>query len=599
MQNARALLLEMTVGRIRILNDHLVNRIAAGEVVERPASVVKELVENAIDAGAASIRLEIEGGGKSRILVADDGSGMDRDDAVLALERHATSKIARFEDLAAVPTLGFRGEALPSIAAVARFTLRTAREAGEGTEVEVRGGKIVAVREIAHARGTVVDVSSLFFNVPARRKFLRSDSTELSHVVRVVVRQALARHAVGFHLAHHGRSVLDLPPVADPETRAAAVLGSRTAGNTIPFRVEGPGLVVHGLAGRPVDSHPGRELQYFFVNGRPVQDRVLLHAVSVAYGNTMPRDRYPAVILHVDLDPREVDVNVHPQKSQVRFGRTEVVHEAVREAIASALSHARAGPDLGNLRAHPLQRVVAALERHVGTAVGERAAAPWAAASRSGEPPSGSGLRSELPGRDAEFREPIAQSLPRFQIRDSYIVAEDASGLVLVDQHAAHERVLFERYLADAERDEVAVQPLLFPVVKELTPQEMATLEEESPEFERLGFRVAPFGGGTARIDAVPAVAAGLDAGDLLRELLGEAREARTVRSAAPELRRRLVTTAACHAAIKIRQPLSTDSMKTLLDDLALTRNPTTCPHGRPILFRLTLEEIERAFRRR
>jgi DNA mismatch repair protein MutL len=564
------------VGRIRVLDDHLVNRIAAGEVVERPASVVKELVENSLDAGASSIEIRVEDGGRRRIVVADDGEGMERDDALLALERHATSKLRDFDDLAAIATLGFRGEALPSIAAVSRFVLSTAARDALATEIEVRAGRIIGVREVARHRGTTVEVGGIFFNVPARRKFLRAAPTELAHTVRTVAHYALAHPTVRFTVDHDGRRVIDAPKATDRSERIAQVHGRALAEKMVPFSLELGGVGVSGFAGRPVDASARRDVQHVFVNGRLVRDRVLAHAIAAAYGDTLARGLYPAVILFVDIDPSRVDVNVHPQKTEVRFDRSSDVHDAVRAAVASALSHDVAVPRLQDLRP---------------VSVAEAPAPVYE--------PRGFDARPSLLGEGSAAVDAGRKAVPLAQYKDSYIVAQDREGLLLVDQHVAHERVLFERFLAEAERGEVHVQRLLFPRTIEVPIDEALVLASEAEEFGRLGFLLEPFGGNAVKLDGVPAFAKDVDPDRLLRGLLGEAARTRSAATGAGELRRRLVTSAACQAAIKVNYPLAHEGMQRLLDDLFLTENPTTCPHGRPIIFRLTLEEIERAFRRR
>jgi DNA mismatch repair protein MutL len=582
------------VGRIQVLDDHLVNRIAAGEVVERPASVVKELIENSLDAGSSAIEVIVEDGGRRRIVVSDDGTGMDRDDALLALERHATSKLRHFEDLAAIATLGFRGEALPSIAAVSRFLIRTAVRDGEATEIEVRGGRIVGVREVDRPKGTTIEVGGLFFNVPARRKFLRAPATELAHVVRAVSHQALAHPAVRMLLTHDGRRLLDAPAAPDRTERIGHVHGRELASKLIPFAGEHAGIRVTGFAGRPVDAMGRRDAQHVFVNGRLVSDRVVSHAIGQAYGNTVARGLYPAVVVFVDIDPGRVDVNVHPQKTEVRFDRSSEVHEAVRAAVSSALGGSAAVPALDELfparaEAAPAASIAAAISRFA--AVAETGARPYAVEDRS---PPRSFLEPDSPAVD-----PGRRAVPLAQYKDSYIVAADRDGMLIVDQHVAHERVLFERYLAEAEAGEVEVQRLLFPRTIELTADEAVTLEAEAAEFTRLGFLLESFGGRSVKLDGVPAFAKDVAPERLVRELLGEAGRTRTAATGIAELRRKLVTSASCQAAIKVNYPLTRDGMQRLLDDLFLTENPTTCPHGRPILFRLTLDEIERAFRRR
>lgn len=576
------------LGRIRVLDDAVVNRIAAGEVVERPASVLKELLENALDAGARSIDVLLEGGGKRRIRVADDGEGMDRDDCLLAVERHATSKIGREHPLVGIETFGFRGEALPSIAAVSRFLLRSAVRDGEGTEVEIRGGRIAGVREVAAPRGTTVEVAALFFNVPARRKFLRTDPTELQRAARVASHVALSLPALALRLVHDGRVLLDLPPSRDLGERVARVLGESEAARLVRVERSGSGLALHGFVGRPVDAGTRREPFRIFVNGRPVQDRVLSHAIAEAYGNATPKGRFPTVFVFLQIDPSRVDVNVHPQKAEVRFARPSEVHDFVRDAVASAFASAGAVPTLGDLRPNAVPPAPAPASPSLAFgAVREPAAADlWRAAPPTAE-------------ARAEREDTVGSARALAQYLDSYIVAADAEGLVLVDQHVAHERVLFERYLRDAEADRVTTQRLLFPVVVELSPDDVVLAETEAEEMRRLGFELHAFGQDAVRIEGIPSIAAGLDPVALLRELLGEASRTRSARAGAESLRHRLVTTAACHAAIKIHHPLRLEGMQALLDDLFLTANPTTCPHGRPIFFRLDRETIERAFRRR
>jgi DNA mismatch repair protein MutL len=583
------------VGRIRVLDDHLVNRIAAGEVVERPASVVKELVENSLDAGASSIEVRVEDGGRRRIVVADDGEGMERDDALLALERHATSKLRSFKDLAAIATLGFRGEAIPSIAAVSRFLLKTAARDGYATEIEVNGGRIEGVREADRARGTTVEVGGLFFNVPARRKFLRSSSTELSHIVRTMAHYALAHPSIRFLLEHEGRRLVDAAKAGERSERIAQIHGRELAEKMVPFAEESSGVRVSGFAGRPVDASTRRDSQHVFVNGRLVSDRLLAHAISAAYGNTLARGLYPAALVFVEIEPSRVDVNVHPQKTEVRFDRSSEVHDAVRAAVASALSHGLAVPRLDDLRSASLPPVAyrasveAALTRYA--AVAEAPVRGYATPELAAP--------SSLLDEGSAALDPGRRAVPLAQYKDSYIVAQDREGLLLVDQHVAHERVLFERYMDETERGDVHVQRLLFPRTIELAADEAVVFESEAGEFGRLGFVVEAFGGNAVKLDGVPAFAKDVPPDRLLRELLGEAARTRSAATGASELRRRLVTSAACQAAIKVNYPLTREGMQRLLDDLFLTENPTTCPHGRPIIFRLTLEDIERAFRRR
>ncbi len=521
----------------------------------------------------------------------------------MSVERHATSKLRSTDDLERIATFGFRGEALCSIAAVSVFRLRTQSEGFAGTELAIRGGAIESEGEVAGTRGTRIQVDRLFYNVPARRKFLRADSTELAHIVRLVTRTALARPATRFRLDHAGQALLDTPPAAGLAERLAQIFGRERARKMLPFELESEGLRIHGYAGRPVDALPRRDSQHIFVNGRIVSDRVLQHAVNAAYGETMPRGRYPALVLFVDADASMVDVNVHPQKSEVRFSASQQVHETVRLAVRSALQDAAVVPELAELR--PAEGGESPPPRGIGDATLAylRRSRNDPATQRAwgvGEPGASPIARPATPLIDRpRVRDDDSAAMPLGQYLESYIVAQDREGILLVDQHAAHERVLFEKYLADAEHDEVEVQALMFPLTIELAPDEHAWLLSEIREFERLGFHLEPFGGTTVRLTAIPAVAAGSEPSDLIRELLGQAGAASSATRDTGALRRRLITTAACHAAIKVNYPLSRPAMQRLLDDLFRVENPSTCPHGRPALFRLSLDEIERAFRRR
>ena len=592
------------MSRIQRLPGHVIDRIAAGEVVERPVSVVKELLENSLDAGAGDIRIELRNGGKSSIVVDDDGHGMSTPEARLAVTRHATSKLRSADDLQHITTFGFRGEALSSIAAVSVFQLRTQCEGSAGTELSLRGGELESEREVAGARGTRIRIERLFFNVPARRKFLRADATELAHIVRLVTRTALVHPQARFRLEHAGQSVLDTPAATDSLTRLAQIFGRERAGKMLPFELESDGLKDHGFAGRPVDGLPRRDSQHVFVNARIVSDRMLQHAINAAYGETMPRGRYPALVLFLDADPELVDVNVHPQKSEVRFAASQQVHETVRHAIRSALQGAAVVPELSELRP-ATQEHGARMPSGIGDATlaylqRQRDASGSLPSWSTREPGSSPVSRPTTPLIDrGELRDADCAAMPLGQYLESYIVAQDRAGILLVDQHAAHERVLFEKYLADADGDVVEVQTLMFPLTLELAADEHAWLLAELGEFSRLGFRIEPFGGTTVRVRAIPAIAGGSEPEELIRELLGQASEAKNATRDTRELRRRMITTAACHAAIKVNYPLSRAAMQRLLDDLFRVENPSTCPHGRPALFRIGLDEIERAFRRR
>jgi DNA mismatch repair protein MutL len=612
--DARLTALGRLMSRIQHLSDEVIDRIAAGEVVERPSSVVKELPENSLDAGAHRVFVQLVNGGKNRIVVDDDGRGMNPADAKRAVERHATSKLTQVEDLDQIATFGFRGEALSSIAAVSIFRLTTAEREAPGWTLSIRGGSIEDEAECAPSPGTRIEVDRLFFNVPARRKFLRADATELAHVVKLITRAALARPDVHFKLEHGAQTLLDVPVVETPLERLEQLLGRDRARRMLPFELESDGLRVHGFAGRPVEGQPRRDSQHLYVNGRVVQDRVLLHSVRAAYGETMPKGRHPAMVLFVEIDPAEVDVNVHPQKTEVRFQNSRQVHETVRQGIRSALGHdaavptyselrpgdelsAGSSPDRGNLEHSTANDsswipVSGPLERPQPLSPDNTSATSNPYETAEPPKPTRSWL-DEQGGSEAS----VAMALGQF--RESYIVAQDQQGLLLVDQHAAHERVLFERYLEDANNDVVERQSLMFPITLDFSADEFALLQSEIDEFRRIGFSMEPFGGFSIRLTEIPAVAGGVEPEELIRELLGDAADAKSATQDNMAIRRKLITTAACHAAIKVHYPLKRPTMQRLLDDLFRVENPTTCPHGRPALFRLTQDDIERAFRRR
>jgi DNA mismatch repair protein MutL len=466
------------------------------------------------------------------------------------------------------------------------------------------------VRSIGLPRGCSVDVGRLFFNTPARRKFLRTENTELSHCMRWLTRYALAHPRLRLHLLHGERRLLDLAPADDLRERITQIHGARFAEKLLPFEGARGQVQVAGLAGRPVDSQPRRDAQHFIVNGRAVQDRVLAHAVGQGYQNTMAPGRHPTLFLTIELPAEAVDVNVHPQKTEVRFRDGALVHDLVRDTLLRALGRQGSVPDLGDLRPAAVSSPATAIrEATLGYLEGRlpRSASVADTARRQGGPstraPATPAERGEQPPVAApslvERERRAGGAVPLAQFRDSYIVAEEADGLILVDQHAAHERVLFERYLSEAERNEVEVQRLLYPVTVELAPHQRISLEEELEAFARLGFLVEPFGSDAVRLDGVPAIAVDVDPETLFRELLGQAQSSSAAATDVARARLKLVTTAACKAAIKVRHNLTDGAMQRLLDDLFACTNPTTCPHGRPILFRLSLDEIERAFRRR
>jgi DNA mismatch repair protein MutL len=581
------------------LPDDLVNKIAAGEVVERPASVVKELVENALDAGARSVHVEIEDGGLSLVRVRDDGCGMSRDDAVLALERHATSKLQAFEDLQSIATHGFRGEALPSIAAVSELVLRT-RVEGEtaGTEVAVTHGRPLHVKDAGHPRGTTVEARDLFGAVPARRKFLRSAPTEASYVAEAVTLLALARPRTGFFLRSSGRAIVEAPPVDGLAPRLFQLFGAKAIEDLLPVEGGTEWVVARGFVSRPDRPRPARPDLRLFVNLRPVRDRALSRAVLEAYRSSGAGDRGFLAFVFVEVPPHLVDVNVHPTKSEVKFADGRTVFAAVERAVRQALSEGvRQAPRVeidGGPRA-VAAGAQAALDRFFESA-------PVVA---EGRPPSWTGGAWGDPGGEAEpgpavDAEPAAVARLRVlgQHRLTYIVASDGDELVLVDQHTAHERVRFEALLEKARRHLVESQGLLEPLVLDVPPELRPVLDACREPLGELGYDVEPFGGGAVRLRAVPAVLGARDPGPALERLLRDLRERETSQWAVSTSRDRLAATIACHSAVRAGQPLHADAMTAIVRDLAGTAHPTLCPHGRPTVVRVPRDELSRWFGR-
>ncbi len=583
------------MNRIRVLNESVANQIAAGEVIERPASVVKELVENALDAGASRIGVEIDGGGAERVRVIDDGCGMSPEDAGLAFERHATSKIREAADLAAVRTFGFRGEALASIASVSDVTLTTGDgSSGGGWRVTIRAGRRVAAGPAPHPRGTTVEVGHLFLNAPARRKFLRSASTEVAQIVDRLTRAASAHPAIAFSLRSGGRELLNWPPAPAAADRLLQIMGADLGRSMLRVeRREGP-LRVSGLASVATVHRPTARDQHLYVNARPVRDRGVLHAVRQAYAGLLPTGRHPAVHLFLEIPPAEVDVNVHPAKSEVRFLRPGAVHDLVRHALNEAL----------------VGSPVAGRTEPAGRMVHEPGPAPaWVARpSRARERPPAGTPPGSTP--DVEAREPEAGGLEAAgllhrvpfdalaQYRESYILASAPDGLVIVDQHAAHERILYDRLLRDSLASRVERQRLLFPVTLEVPATHVRAFEIASDTLAGLGFAISLFGPTTLKVEEVPVLAIGSDVARLVRELLDEVLEWDRM-DGWEALRHRIAASAACHAAVRANHALAPEEMNRIVLDLMRCDRPTTCPHGRPSLLRMPLDRLEREFGRR
>ncbi len=609
------------MSRIRVLPEILANKIAAGEIVERPASVVKELLENAIDAGASSIRVRVEAGGKKLINILDDGEGMSQDDAILAFEHHATSKLRTAEDLGAIATLGFRGEALPSIASISDLSLRT-RQSGTdtsaaGTEVDIQGGTMRSVKPIAWDRGTEVAVRNLFFNVPARRKFLRSHETELGHITRLVTHYALAYPEMRYYLESDGRKLIDVAPVVSVRDRVYQLFGESFLQNLVEIAGSVDDTRVHGFVSLPHEQRTNPYSLFYYVNRRMIRDKVIMSAVRQAYQNCMPGSAYPVALVFLTVPHDQVDVNAHPAKTEIRFRQQSLVHDLVRDSIINALTRSRsvagyefrvnppAGSSIRNDPApgdSPLNLTVPPI------APGDPFQRAFDYPFRELMPPpvlqradhESMNLRGDLLwGAEAETARPFHSGGVRIlgQIQESYIIACDSHGLLIIDQHVAHERILYEKLAAAMRRDGVETQGLLTPLSVELAPHQIAILTKNIPELVCSGFEVEHFGGSTVLIRSVPSLARECDCRKLLAEILeGLDREERTMD--VERIRDRMAVSMACRAAIKVHMPLTVEKMQWLIDELSQTKIPTNCPHGRPIILRFSLYEIERNFGR-
>src|SRR5579864_352886 len=576
------------MSRVHRLPPDLANQIAAGEVVERPASVVKELIENAIDAGATRIRVAIAFGGKALITVEDDGLGMAREDAELSIERHATSKIDTAADLAAIRTLGIRGEALPSIASVSRFRLRTrARGAPAGTEVLVDGGVARAARDAGTPEGTFVEVADLFFNLPARRKFLKADTAESAQISRVVIQLSLVAHQIGFTLTSSGRVVVELAPARSFEERFEQVYGDRP--DLVRVDKTAARVTVRGFVAALADEGPARGPQHVFVNGRIVRDRTITHAIQQAYRVATIKERSPEVHLFIDVPLDRVDVNVHPTKAEVRFLDQGLVHEIIRRAVVDALGVTPA-PELVLLPASPT-------DDQARTGV-----LPWvwpgSRAAAAGVPTVQPNDRAvETTAGHATVAALVRPMVPLGQFRNTFIIAADEEGLAIVDQHVAHERILFERISDRLLSGSLESQRLLTPLVIDLGAGSHAALVAHAAALARLGFDIEPFGGGSVRVAAVPALLDWTGSEAALRAM-AEDLEGIAPGERVEEALRRTAATMACHAAVKANDPLTREKMQYLLDELRETAHSSVCPHGRPVVLRLTRREIEKSFER-
>jgi DNA mismatch repair protein MutL len=648
------------MGRIQVLSDELANKIAAGEVVERPASVVKELLENSLDAAATDLRIDIEAGGRRLIRIADNGTGMLRDDALLAFERHATSKIRMTGDLFRIATLGFRGEALPSIGSVSRLTLET-RSAEEevGSVVEIAGGKIIRYEDLALARGTTVAVRDLFYNVPARRKFLRSEQTEMAHIASLVTHYSLAHPDKGFELRHGSAELLRATPVQTLRERVYQVFGARILEDLIDLEMverEIPGAVdeegtqeppvrfhLSGFVSRPQVQKTNRNSIFLFVNRRLIRDRLLLHALSAAYHNLIPPASYPFALLFLDCGAEEVDVNVHPAKTEVRFTRGSFVHDFVRDAIRDVLMKSRPvssvpvrstpqpaaelpfsdfsermqnapfdtaaveefAPPLTEEQRRELPEIV--LRPHQSAAP-RLDFGPASIAVDNTPPPAPERLKLRVPDTHGAFpREAVLDAPPSMavladlrplgQLQDSFIIAASRDGLWIIDQHVAHERILFEKVLREWASGKVEMQQLLVPLMLELTASQQIEYERIAGELLAAGFETEPFGNRTVAVKSVPAAVPASEAERILLEIL-EIAESELRRVSLEDLRRGMAASIACRAAIKINMRLEESKIDYLLRELARTEYPMSCPHGRPVALRYAIRDILKGFHR-
>ncbi len=587
------------MGRITRLPDDLANQIAAGEVVERPASVVKELVENAIDAVATRVTITVEYGGKKLIRVEDDGMGMDPDDARLCLERHATSKIKRADDLGAIVTLGFRGEALPSIASVSHFRLRTrARGSDSGTEIRVNAGIIESVVESGGPEGTMVEVADVFYNLPARRKFLKSDAAEAAQVSRFVTQLALCYPEVGFSLISTGRKVLTVPPVASLWDRIYQLYGDRQ--DLVAVDREFGGLRLHGFIAALAEQGPVRGPQHVFVNRRIVKDKTIAHAILDSYSVATNKERSPEVHLFLDVPPDRVDVNVHPTKAEVRFREQSLVHEMVRRTLGDALGKGPA-PELtlhtsDVLPGRPMQpSIPGAL---AGASFTSRWAPPGPAPSYSPIPryesPTAASIAPAAPAAPASTVRPM---IALGQFRDTFIIAMDDEGLCIIDQHVAHERVLFERIMERLTTQSLESQGMLVPMVLELPAAERNALIARADALAKFGFEVEEFGGDSIKVTAMPALLP-RDQCDAALRALADDLEGLDRGLRLEDALKQIAATTACHAAVKANYPLTLEKMHHILEELRATAYSTVCPHGRPVMLRITRREIEKNFDR-
>ncbi len=588
---------------IKILPEEVINKISAGEVIERPASVVKELVENSVDAGATRIAVEVMRGGRDLIRVVDNGCGMDKEDALLSLERHSTSKIRSAEDIAVINTLGFRGEALPSISAVSQMELTTrTQDAETGTRIALAGGKVKSVKEVGCPAGTSVSVEQLFFNTPARRKFLKTIPTEMSHIINILSREALVRSEVSFELTHNGKGVFNAPPGTTLSERILYLYGDDLGDALIPFEGENDWLKVHGLLGKPEYARSQSHLMLYFVNKRPIRSRMLTHAILEGYKSLLPRDRFPAIFVFIEIAAELIDVNIHPQKAEVKFEKTRAVHEFVSQLINHALKKEEFVPGLfkPSVGTGRETRIKEAVEKYITSTSGKLHVEKLP----TGKPLAKRGAVTREPTRPheeeviREYTLPLPTSGQVAQLHNTYIVAESKDSIVIIDQHAAHERVLYERLKSDFEKAKVERQILLLPFTVEVSHEASALIEQKLVLLGSMGFEVEHFGANSFILRTLPALLKYAEPRRLFLDIVDDLVALGKIKDTG-QLNEKMITIMACRGAIKAGDKLKEEEIVSLFQSLNETESPHFCPHGRPILIRLTLPELERRFKRK
>jgi len=578
---------------IKVLSENLVNQIAAGEVVERPASVVKELVENSLDAGADKISIEVKDGGKTLIRITDNGKGMNREDLEMSVQRHATSKITDEKDLWKITTMGFRGEALASIASVSKFTIKT-KESGSvaGYQLDSNGGETVSIQEVGMSDGTQIEINDLFFNTPARQKYLKKDSTELSHITSSVNTVALANPGISFKVIHNGKIVSDYPKSSDLLSRIAAIFGNATSDAMIPLYYGGTDIGIDGFVGKPAISRSSSQHQYFFVNGRPIQHFVLANTIKSAFHSMLMENKKPVFVINIQIDPALIDVNVHPRKIEIRFEDQQYMIRTIYNVVKTAVEKADLIPK-GFTESRRYMSESFPVRRPEGDS------SPMSFSSKDVHQNMMDFSSHVSSDRDVQPLEEEDVSIKAItQVANSYIVAQNSEGLVLIDQHAAHERVRYEELMNEFENQKKSIQPLLVPLQMELSGDEKSLIEDNLEVFSNLGFEIEEFGGNTFIVRGTPACLASEDLDSVIKGVLDDIIEQRSPSKFQGKVEE-ILTYMSCRSAIKFGKPLTLGEMQSLIDQMEDLKRPYTCPHGRPTMVSLTLGELEKMFGRK